>query len=92
MEFAFDRYSNTGRMTAFVRRQVQHEERFPIVYRRGPALQKAVDVMNSMGGEVNRFVGPFDILGRVTLTRDMNRYFRGDQGNINFALQIRQNF
>jgi hypothetical protein len=91
-EFAFDRYTNRGKITAFVRRQVQHEVRFPIVYRRGPALERAVDVMNSVGGEVGRFWGPFDILARFTLTQDMNRYFRADQSNANFALQVRQNF
>jgi hypothetical protein len=91
-EFAFDRYTNSGKITAFVRRQVQHEERFPTIYRRGPALEKAVDVMNSLGGEVSRFWGPFDILARLTITADMNRYFRADQSNANFALQIRQNF
>ena len=75
-----------------MRRQVQHEERFPIIYRRGPALEKAVDVMNSLGAEMSRFIGPFDVLGRMVFTTDMNRYFRADQGNLNFALQIRQNF
>jgi hypothetical protein len=79
-------------MTAFIRRQVQHEERFPIIYRSGPALERAVDVMNSIGGEMSRFIGPFDVMGRVVLTADMNRYFRADQNNLNFALQIRQNF
>jgi hypothetical protein len=91
-EFAYDRFNNTGRMTAFVRRQTQHEQRFPILYRSGPALQKAVDVENSIGAEVNRFIGPLDVLGRVTFTTDFNRYFRADQYNGNFALQIRQNF
>ncbi|HVD62516.1 MAG TPA: hypothetical protein VNC11_16705 [Gemmatimonadaceae bacterium] len=91
-EFAFDRYTDRGRFSAFVRRQVQHEERFPIIYRRGPALEKAVDVMNSLGAEMSRFIGPFDVLGRMVFTTDMNRYFRADQGNLNFALQIRQNF
>jgi hypothetical protein len=91
-EFAFDRFTNRGKFTAFIRRQVQHEERFPTIYRRGPALERAVDVMNSLGGEYGRFWGPFDILARLTITSDMNRYFRADQSNANFALQIRQNF
>ena len=91
-ELAFDRYSPSGRMTAFIRRQVQHEVRFPIIYRRGPALEKAVDVMNSIGGEVGRFFGPWDVLARITLTTDINRYFRADQSNANLALQVRQNF
>jgi hypothetical protein len=92
LEFAYDRFNTSGRMTAFVRRQTQHEERFPILYHSGPAIPKAVDVENSIGAEVNRFIGPLDVLGRVTFTADFNRYFRADQYNGNFALQIRQNF
>jgi hypothetical protein len=50
------------------------------------------DVMNSVGGEVIRFWGPFDVLARVTITAEMNRYFRADQSNANFALQSDKNF
>lgn len=91
-EFAYDRYNPSGRFTAFIRRQVQHEARWPTIYHRGPALFRAVDVMNSIGGEVNRFVGPLEVLARITLTADLNRYFVSDQNNANFALQIKRGF
>jgi hypothetical protein len=62
------------------------------VYNRGPALPRAVDVINSIGLEVTRFIGPFDVMARATLSADLNRYFRADQSNGNFVLGLRQNF
>jgi len=90
--FAYDRFSAGGGWTAFVSREVQHELRFPNVYNRGPALPRAVDVQNSVGLEVTRFMGPFDVMARATLTADLNRYFRADQSNANLAFGLRQNF
>jgi hypothetical protein len=91
-ELAYDRYNPSGRFTAFIRRQVMHEQRWPAVYHRGPALFRAVDVMNSIGGEVNRFVGPLEVLARITLTADLNRYFVSDENNANFAFQVKRGF
>lgn len=91
-EFAYDRYSPRGRLTGFIRRQVAHEARYPTVYRRGGALYRPVDVMNSVGGEVNRFFGPLEVLARLTLTANLNRYFLADQSNANFALQVKRGF
>jgi hypothetical protein len=51
-----------------------------------------VDVMNSIGGEVNRFFGTVEVLARLTLTDDLNRYFLADQSNANFALQVKRGF
>jgi hypothetical protein len=79
-------------MTAFFSREVQHQVRFPIVYRSGPPLEKAVDAINSIGAEVNRFIGPFDVLGRTMVNVDLNRFFLADRTNLNFALEVRQNF
>jgi len=90
--FAFDRFNTKGRMTAFVSREVQHEIRYPQVYRSGPALEKAVDAITSVGAEVNRFFGPFDVLGRTMVNVDLNRFFLADRTNLNFALEVRQNF
>lgn len=91
-EFAYDLYSLRGRLTGFIRRQVAHEARYPTVYRRGGRLFRPVDVMNSIGGEVNRFFGSFEVLARLTLTDDLNRYFLADQSNANFALQVKRGF
>jgi len=91
-EFAYDRFNPSGRWTGFIRRQVAHEARYPTLYRRGGRLYRPVDVMNSVGGEVNRFFGSLEVLARLTLTNDLNRYFLADQANANFALQIKRGF
>ena len=87
---AYDRFTPGGRMTAFISREVQHEA--TTVYTSGKPIEKAVDVMNSIGGEVTRFIGPFDVMARATLAVDLNRYFRADQANGNFAVGVRQGF
>jgi hypothetical protein len=89
---AYDRYTTSGRMTAFVSREVLHEERPPVQYSSGPPLERPVDVLNSLGAEASRFIGPFDFMARTTLTVDFNRYFRADRANANFALSVRQAF
>jgi hypothetical protein len=91
--FAFERYTPVGKWKIFTSRTTQHETsaRGP-QYESGPALAKPVDVEHSLGAELTRFVGPFDISGRVVLTSDLNRYFLSDKSNANFALTIRQGF
>jgi hypothetical protein len=76
-------------MSFFVNREVQHENRGLVT---GHPVPKAVDVMNSIGAEAMHFFGPLDITGRVTLTQDINRFFRADVPNANFMLGVRQNF
>lgn len=90
--FAVDRFNANGRMTAFYSREVQHELRFPLIYRSGPPIEKAVDAIHTIGAEVNRFFGPFDVLGRTLVNIDLNRFFLADRTNLNFALEVRQNF
>lgn len=97
---AFDRFSTTGRMTAFVTREVQHQLFRHLVYRPGQGwcagacapVEKPVDAITSIGGEVKRFIGPVDVLGRMIVNVNLNRYFLADRTNANFALEIRQNF
>lgn len=92
--FAFERFTDTGKLKIFTSRVTQHElpTRNNPQYSSGPALEKAVDVEHSIGAELSRFVGPFDVSGRVILTSDMNRYFLNDKSNANFALTVRQGF
>lgn len=90
--FAFDHFSTTGRLTAFITREVQHQVRYPIVYSSGPAIEKPVDAITSIGGEVKRFVGPVDVLARASVNVDLNRYFVADRANANFAIEVRQSF
>lgn len=87
---AYDRYTPQGRMTAFVSRVVAHEVR--TTYESGPAAMNGVDVMNSIGVEAMRFIGPFDVTARLTLTDDLDRNFITDRANANLQLGIRQAF
>ncbi|MEJ7759185.1 MAG: capsule assembly Wzi family protein [Gemmatimonadaceae bacterium] len=89
--FAFDRFTQRGRITAFVSRVTNRELQSP-GYVTGPAIAKPVDVQNSLGTEVGRFVGPFDITGKAVVTSNLNRNFRGDRLNGTLALVVRQNF
>lgn len=89
---AFERFNSSGRMTAFVSREVQHQVPRPIAYRSGPAIENPVDAITSIGGEVKRFVGPIDVAARMSVNFDLNRYFLADRTNANFAVEIRQNF
>lgn len=91
--FAFERFTQEGKLKIFTSRVTQHElSSRDVQYSSGPALNKPVDVEQSIGAELSRFVGPFDVSGRVVLTSDMNRYFLSDKSNANFALTIRQGF
>lgn len=87
---AFDRYTTNGRLTAFVSRVVTHEVR--TFYRSGVAAGNTVDEINSIGVEGLRFIGPFDVMARVVLAVDLDRYFVADRANGNFVLGVRQNF
>lgn len=87
---AFDRYSGSGRLTAFLSRETQHELRAG--YISGPAKEKVRDILNSLGIEGTRFVGPIDVMARAVLAVDVNRNLRADRANGNFALGVRQDF
>lgn len=87
---AFDRFAVSGRLSVFASREVQHENRIDNETRN--PTPRARDVLNSLGVEGTRFIGPFDVMGRAVLTVDINRYMRADRANGNFALGVRQNF
>jgi hypothetical protein len=91
--FAFERYTEAGKLKVFTSRVTQREvsSRDP-QSASGQAQEKGVDVQNSIGAELSRFVGPFDIAGRIVLTSELNRYFLSDKSNANFALTVRQGF
>lgn len=89
--FAFDRFTNRGRFTAFVSR-VTNRELQSLGYVTGPPTSKPVDVQNSIGADLTRFVGPFDITAKAALTSNLNRNFRGDRVNGTVALVVRQDF
>ncbi|MEO5579307.1 MAG: capsule assembly Wzi family protein, partial [Gemmatimonadaceae bacterium] len=89
--FAFDRYTTGGRLTALVSR-VTNRELQSTGYVSGPPADNPVDVQNSFGVELARFVGPFDVTGKGVLTSNLNRNFRGDRVNGTLALIVRQDF
>lgn len=88
--FAVERFTTRGRMTAFVTRAVSRE--VVTQYQSGPETPRPVDVMNSVGIEALRFIGPVDVLGRIVLTTELNRNFTGDRTNGSFVLGLRQDF
>jgi hypothetical protein len=91
--FAFERFTETGKLKIFTSRVTQHEiSARGVQYSSGTAFDKPVDVQQSIGAELSRFVGPFDVTGRMVLTSNLNRYFLSDKSNANFALTIRQGF
>ena len=89
--FAFERFSGAGKWKLFTSRVTQRE----VSWRKQPNIlpdDKPVDVQHSLGAELTRFVGTFDITGRMILTSELDRYFISDKSNVNFALTIRQGF
>ena len=90
---AFERFTQSGRMKTFLSRVTQGEIslRLP-AYIDGPPLENPIDVQYSLGGELSRFIGPFDVTGRAVVTSEANRYFLSDKSNFNIGLMIRQGF
>ena len=88
---AFERYSPAGKWKLFTSRVTQRE----IPWDKQPDFKpndKPVDVQQSFGAEMTRFIGTFDISGRMIFTSELNRYFQSDKSNLNFALTLRQGF
>ncbi len=91
--FAFERYVTTGRMKAYLSRVTQREyAATKPAYTSGPPIVNPIDAQLSIGGEVSRFIGSFDVTGRLVLTSEANRYFLNDKSNASLALILRQGF
>jgi hypothetical protein len=89
----YDRFTPSGRWSGWISRTEMGEISSRILdYKTGPAKKNPIDVQFTFGLEHTRFVGPFDMTGRVALTRELNRYLEKDASNANFALTIRQAF
>jgi hypothetical protein len=87
----FDRFTRSGRLSVTFSRIVAHEDRSYLPP--NPVIDPAVDVMNSLGAEVTRFVGPLDVTAGLILTRELNRYLGSeDASNANFSLSLRYGF
>jgi hypothetical protein len=91
--FAVERFTTSGKMKGFFSRVTQGEISLRLPpYEDGPPLENPTDVQYSLGAELSRFVGPFDVTGRTVITSEANRHFSQDKSNLNFALIIRQGF
>ena len=92
-KIGYERFTPGGKINLYVSRVTQRERSLlELDYVSGAPYDKGVDVMNSVGAEVSRFIGPFDVLGKVVLTDNLNRYFLNDVANVNFGLTVRQSF
>lgn len=90
---AVERFTTGGKLKGFFSRTTQGEISLRLPpYENGPRLENPVDVQYSLGAELTRFVGPFDVSGRAVLTSEKNRHFLEDKGNVNLALTVRQGF
>jgi hypothetical protein len=90
---AVERFTPAGKLKGFFTRVTQGEISLRLdPYIEGPRMENTVDVQFSIGAEVTRFIGPFDVSGRAILTSEKNRHFLEDKGNLNLALTIRQGF
>ncbi|MEP6506608.1 MAG: capsule assembly Wzi family protein [Gemmatimonadales bacterium] len=89
---ALDRFSTVGRSTLYFRRVVQHEKNGELIGIEPGTVKKPVDVLNSLGWEMSRFVGKVDITVKAALTFDLNRYFLSDQTNATVGIAARQSF
>jgi hypothetical protein len=90
---AVERFTTGGKLKGFFSRTTQGEISLRLPpYENGPRLENPVDVQYSLGAELTRFVGPFDVSGRAVFTSEKNRHFLEDKGNVNLALTVRQGF
>ncbi len=83
----FDRFTTNGRMSFYFSRVTQYEDRIGLT---APASgTRDVDVMNSLGAEVSRFLGHVDMTLRLVLTRELGRYLEDDASNANLGVTLR---
>ena len=74
-------------MTGYARRAVAHESGQR--YTGGDPVSPAIDVLNTLGGEMTRFVGPVDVTVQGSLTFDLNRNLQSDKTNAGLGVSVR---
>lgn len=89
---AVDRFSPKGRSTAYFRRATQREAIPVLIDPQPEAARNPVDVMNTLGADVGRFIGKVDITLHAALTFNLNRYYLSDQTNVSIGIAARQSF
>lgn len=86
---AVDHYMKNGSWTASWHRIVNQEDGNYVAL--GVQAPRSIDVSHSLGFEVTRFMGDFDLNGGLTLVRDFNRNFSSDATNLNAIVGVRYN-
>lgn len=82
-----EQFAARGRWSGYFRRAVAHER--TDTYVTGARLPHAVDVLNTLGGELGRFRGPLEITLSGSLTFDLNRDLIDDRTNLGFGISAR---
>jgi len=82
-----EQFAPQGRWSAYFRRAVAHET--TEIYSKGGPIPKAVDVLNTLGGDFAQFRGPLEITLSSSLTFDLNRDLISDRTNLGFGISAR---
>jgi hypothetical protein len=82
-----EQFAPQGRWSAYFRRAVAHET--TQVYKKGDLIPRAVDVLNTLGGDFAQFRGPLEITLGGTLTFDLNRDLISDRTNLGLGISVR---
>jgi hypothetical protein len=85
---AVEQFTTRGRTAAFFRRAVAHES--AELYDGGEPVRDAVDAVNTLGAEITRFRGAFDVTVNASITLDLNRNLAFDKTNAAFGVVFRR--
>ncbi len=86
---AVDRYTPNGRVTiSWVRNLRQERGEYDST---SVEIPRSMDVAHSLGAEMMRTVGRFDVTTGLTFVRNFNRVFVADASNVNATLGVRYN-
>jgi hypothetical protein len=86
---AYDRYHERGRFTVAWLRDVRGES--GNFWYGDIERARSTDVQHALQVETVRFMNGFDLLGSITLVRELNRDFRSDANNLNLTIGARLN-
>ena len=85
---AVERFTSRGRAAAFFRRAVAHESAEQ--YEGAEPIRDAVGAVNTLGAEVTRFRGSFDVSFNASITLELNRNLAFDTANAGLGVVFRR--
>jgi hypothetical protein len=88
---AYERFSPRGRSMFFLRRAVARESSIHYSPDIEP-IDRALDVLFTVGAELTWFIGDLDLTARAAATREYNRYLVDDRSNATLGLTLRYLF